>query len=64
MRWAVDRNGKFKKILAVVLMCIGMAIVLGLDKDFKVLLIENGFTGLSGLESEILENVDRSVYDR
>lgn len=43
LRWAIDPEGAFHKVLGVVLVLVGVAIATGLDKTLLALLVERGF---------------------
>lgn len=54
--WATDPHGTFKKVLGVVFIAIGLAIIFGIDKDIEAYLIEQGlYDGISNLESSLRE---------
>lgn len=56
MKWGINPEGSFRKILGIVLIVIGASIVLGLDKLFLSFLIENGlFDWQINLESGLME---------
>lgn len=40
--WGINPNGVFRKVLGVILLCIGVAIMFGFDKDILGLLVESG----------------------
>lgn len=42
LRWAIDPEGTFHKVLGVVLVLIGVAIATGLDKALLTMLVEQG----------------------
>ena len=49
--WALDEHGIFRKIIGVVFVCIGLAIISGGDKIFESWLLDIGaYDGTSGLE--------------
>lgn len=54
LRWAIDPEGVFHKVLGVVLVLIGVAIATGLDKALLTLLVEQGlFDWQIGLEGRL-----------
>lgn len=54
LRWAVDPEGAFHKVLGLVLILIGVAIATGLDKALLTLLVEQGlFDWQIGLEGRL-----------
>ena len=56
LRFASNPNGIFKKILGLIFLIIGVAIVLGLDRTFETWLLEGGyFDGISNWESDRLD---------
>lgn len=57
LKWVSDPNGWFKKVLGIVLLLVGLAVVFGLDKQFETWLVASGFADWSiQLESQLLEN--------
>jgi cytochrome c biogenesis protein CcdA len=54
LRWAIDPEGLFHKVLGIVLVLVGVAIATGLDKALLTLLVEQGlFDWQIGLEGEL-----------
>ncbi|MBG6097746.1 cytochrome c biogenesis CcdA family protein [Nocardioides luteus] len=54
LRWAIDPEGTFHKVLGLVLVLIGVAIATGLDKTLLTLLVERGlFDWQIGLEGRL-----------
>lgn len=55
LKWAVNPNGKFKKILAILLLIIGILIFTGLDKVIEASLLDVSFIdSLLQFESELI----------
>ena len=44
MKWAADPNGWFKKIIALLLVLVGVAMLIGWDKDVERYLLEHNIT--------------------
>jgi cytochrome c biogenesis protein CcdA len=58
LKWAANPNGLFKKILGVILLLTGVAIITSFDKEIeKFILNELEFTTLVNFEQELLDNV-------
>ncbi|QQR51033.1 sulfite exporter TauE/SafE family protein [Candidatus Saccharibacteria bacterium] len=54
--WSLDTHGKFRRILGALLLLIGIAVVLGLDKKLQGLLVSSGlFDWQVNLESLIAQ---------
>jgi len=50
--WALDEHGVFHKVIGVLFITVGVAIIFGLDKDLQAWLLDSGFyDGTSGLEN-------------
>lgn len=58
LKWASDPNGLFKKVLWVIFLIVGLAIMFGWDKTFEAYLIEQGYVGAWALEERFLENIE------
>jgi hypothetical protein len=58
LKWASDPNGLFKKVLWVIFLIVGLAIMFWLDKTFEAYLIEQGYIGAGALEEKFLENIE------
>ena len=58
LKWASDPNGLFKKILWVIFLIVGLAIMFGWDKTFEAYLIEQGYLWVSELENQFLEKIE------
>jgi cytochrome c biogenesis protein CcdA len=43
MNWLSDPEGRFRKVVGVAFVVVGVAIILGLDRDFQTWVIENGW---------------------
>lgn len=40
-RWLANPDGNFKKVLGIIFIVVGIAVILGLDKDLQFWVIEN-----------------------
>lgn len=58
LKWASDPNGLFKKVLWILFLIVGLAIMLGWDKSFEAYLIQQGYIGAGALEERFLENIE------
>lgn len=58
LKWASDPNGLFKKILWVLFLVIGLAIIFGWDKTFESYIISNWYLGASELEQQFLDKIE------
>lgn len=53
-----DEKGLFKKILGIIFVVLGVAIIFGYDKQFEAFILDTGILdGVIGIESQILEQV-------
>jgi cytochrome c biogenesis protein CcdA/thiol-disulfide isomerase/thioredoxin len=62
LKWAADPEGWFKKILAVLFIVVGIAIVSGVDKKIETYFVEKGF-GVTAFESNAVENISLDMGD-
>ena len=42
LQWASDPNGKFRKILGVLFIIVGIGIITGFDKNIEAWMVEHG----------------------
>ena len=52
---ASDPKGWIKRIVGILFILLGIFIATGLDQKIELLLAENGFVGLSGVEQQLLQ---------
>lgn len=57
-----DPRGWFKKIIGVIFLLVGLAIISGFDKDFQTYVLEKGFFDVTKLETKILDKVSDSAF--
>ncbi|MCP4524101.1 MAG: cytochrome C biogenesis protein, partial [Candidatus Gracilibacteria bacterium] len=57
-KWATDPNGLFKKILGVLFILVGLAIMFGWDKQIESHIIEKGYIGVGELENKFLDKIE------
>ncbi|HRF28834.1 MAG TPA: cytochrome c biogenesis protein CcdA [Candidatus Saccharibacteria bacterium] len=49
--WALDEHGLFRRVIGVLFVLVGLAVILGWDKSVQTYLLEHGvYNGTSGLE--------------
>jgi hypothetical protein len=58
LKWASDPSGLFKKVLWVLFLIVGLAIILGWDKTFEAYLVQQWYIGAWALEERFLENIE------
>jgi cytochrome c biogenesis protein CcdA len=58
LKFLANPNGYFKKILAIILIATGLAVITGLDKDLETYLIEKGFQGTFKFEQSLLKDLN------
>ncbi len=54
-KWAANPHGLFRRILGIILILVGIAILTGIDKKLEAWLVSEGF-GNTQLEQRLLEN--------
>jgi len=54
LRWAVNPKGLFKRILGVIFILIGIAVIGGYDKQLQTLIVENGTFDVTRVEKTLL----------
>ena len=59
MNIAANPKGWFKRILGLLFLFVGLAIIFGWDKDFETFLLDQGYIGVTELEQNLLDNLDR-----
>ncbi len=55
-RWLANPEGGFRKSLGIVFILVGVAVILGLDKEFQTWFIENSPIRIWELDSEFIPN--------
>lgn len=56
LAWATDPNGWFKKLLGVLFVVVGIAIITGFDKTIETYLLDQGFyDGVSDFEQNLID---------
>ena len=58
--WAADPSGKFRKVMAIILIATGLLIATGYIKTAEKWLVDRGFLGLSSLEENFTDSFERS----
>ncbi|MFS8130618.1 MAG: cytochrome c biogenesis protein DipZ [Candidatus Dojkabacteria bacterium] len=59
-KWAVNPKGWFKRIIGVVFLIIGLAIITGFDKQFETYLLDNGYFDVTKIEINALNSNNSS----
>jgi len=59
LKIAADPKGKVKKVLGVLFLIVGLAIITGMDKKFEAYLLDKGWADLSTFETQLLEKVNQ-----
>jgi len=60
--WAANPHGWFKKILGILLILVGLAIVTGFEKDIEVKLLDAGF-GTTKIEENLLDEMEEYMEE-
>lgn len=58
LKWASDPNGKFKKILWVVFIFVGIAIITGYDKKIEAAILDAWFLNTTTFEQSIIDELE------
>ncbi len=58
LKWASDPNGIFKKILWVIFIFVGIAIISGYDKKIEAAILDAGFLNTTNFEQSIIDNLE------
>jgi cytochrome c-type biogenesis protein len=54
LRWLANPNGLFKRVVGIVFILVGLAVMLGLDKDLQTFVLERGwYDPISDLEQRL-----------
>jgi cytochrome c biogenesis protein CcdA len=53
-----DPNSSFKRWIGALFVLVGVMILFGLDKQFEIFVLDYGWTGVSSLETGLLERVE------
>lgn len=61
LAWAANPDGLFKRGLGILLVVVGIAIMLGYDKDFEAYLLKQGIFNPTNIELDLLENTGDST---
>lgn len=56
LKWAVNPQGTFKKVLGGIFIVVGLTIATGLDKDIQTALVNNEIFDVTKIEERIIEN--------
>lgn len=57
LKIAADPRGRFKKILGILFLIVGLAIITGFDKKFESFLLDQGWGDFSAFENRLLEEI-------
>jgi len=59
LKWAVNPNGWFKKILGILLILTGLMIFTGYDKILEAKILKSGYLGPTEIENQLIEKVGK-----
>ncbi len=57
-RWATDPTGWFRKVLGILFLIVGLAIITGYDKKFEAFILDMGWIDATGIEYQLLDKVE------
>lgn len=64
LKWASNPNGWFKKILGVVFVLVGLAIITWFDKKIETKILDAGFLNTTNFEQGIVDRLDlENIWD-
>ena len=58
LKWASDPNGVFKKILGIIFIIVGIAIISWYDKKIEAAILDAGFLNTTNFEQSIIDNLE------
>lgn len=58
VKWIADPNGWFKKILWIIFILVGLAIMTGYDKKIEAAILDAGFIDTSSFEQSIVDKIE------
>lgn len=53
MRWAINPYGWFQRLIAIAFITVGVFVITGIDKQIQTYFVQNDFTGIKQLESQL-----------
>lgn len=56
-------DGKFKKILGILFILVGIFIISGLDKKLQTTILDSGYFDITKVEQQLLQNMDSDEMD-
>ncbi len=60
VKWAIDPDGWFKKLLGILFILLGLAIITGYEKKIETALLDAGFLDVTKIETMLLKNIDEN----
>jgi cytochrome c-type biogenesis protein len=58
VKWIADPNGWFKKVLGIVFILVGLAIMTGYDKQIESAILDAGFINTASFEQSIVDRIE------
>lgn len=58
VKWIADPNGWFKKILGIIFVLVGVAIMTGYDKKIEAAVLDAGFINTASFEQSIVDRLE------
>ena len=55
MKWAVDPNGWFRRVLGILFLIVGLSVMFGLDKQFEIWVLDQGWIDATVIEQRLLD---------
>ena len=60
LKWATNPKGWFKKVMAILLILVGLAVITGYEKKIETAILDAGY-GVSGLEERLIDNITENM---
>lgn len=57
LRGLADPDGRFKKVIGMLFVLVGVAIIFGWDKQIEAFIIDQGYFGVTALEENLVEQI-------
>lgn len=64
LKFAANPNGWFKKILGIIFILVGLAVITGFDKKVEAFVLDSGFFDVTKVEEKLLPKKENQDIDR
>ena len=52
-------RGWFKRVIGILFLLVGLAIITGVDKDIETKIVNSGFFDVTKIENQLLDRIER-----